>query len=305
MSLVLNKTERSNIVDGGLFMKVTVKFNEKEFSVNVEKKGERGVPILMLHGIPTNARLWRHVQAALDDDYVTYAMDMIGYGQSDMPLDDFNHSLVNQAEIVKEVIAGLGIKGKAILVAHDHGGGVAQILASKYSEYINRLVLIDPVCFDQWPVCEVEGLAALDGADDQMLQAAMGQAVANFPALLRMGSYDGSPFTDKNCKQNYLQFWGRGPGLTGFKSLIRVSADPKQSDTDVDHSNIKCPTLVMWAENDNFMSKDGASLLKNAIKGPVRVQYIPQAGHWVQEDKPNEVAFYINDFITEWGSVNI
>ena len=83
---------------------------------------------------------------------------------------------------------------------------------------------------------------ALDGLPDEVLQQAMGQAVAGFPALGRMGSYDGTPFTDKNCKQNYLQFWGRGPGLTGCKSLIRVSADPQQSDTDIDHGRIKCPT---------------------------------------------------------------
>ena len=151
-------------------------------------------------------------------------------------------------------------------------------------------MLINPVCFDQWPVCEVEALAALDGLPDEALQQAMGQAVAGFPALMRMGSYDGTPFTDKNCKQNYLQFWGRGPGLTGFKSLIRVSADPQQSDTDIDHGRIKCPTLVIWGENDNFMSKDAAAKLKNAIGGPTRLQYVQRAGHWVQEDRPAVVA---------------
>lgn len=286
-------------------MKQAVKVEDKELNINIEKIGDKGPALLMVHGIPTNARLWRHVQARLKDRYQTYAMDMVGYGQSDMPLNDFNHSLINQAEAVKGVIEELGLKGNAILVAHDHGGGVAQIFASKYCDYIKRLVLIDPVCFDQWPVCEVEGLAALDGASDEVLQQAMGQAVANFPALMRMGSYDGTPFTDKNCKQNYLQFWGRGPGLTGFKSLIRIAADPRQSDTDVDHNKITCPTFVMWAENDNFMSKDGAIRLKQAIKGPVRLQFIERAGHWVQEDRPDVLAHYVDDFVTEWEGIEI
>ncbi len=286
-------------------MKQKVTVEGKELEINIEKVGDNGPALLMVHGIPTNARLWRHVQEHLKDRYQTYAMDMVGYGQSDMPLDEFNHSLVNQAEAVKGVIEGLGLKGEVILVAHDHGGGVAQVFASKYCDYIKRLVLIDAVCFDQWPVCEVEGLAALDGASDEVLQQAMGQAVANFPALMRMGSYDGAPFTDKNCKQNYLQFWGRGPGMTGFKSLIRVSADPKQSDTDVDHGRITCPTLVMWAENDNFMSTEGGVRLKQAIGGPVRLQIIERAGHWVQEDRPDVVAHYIDDFITEWAGVEV
>ena len=66
----------------------------------------------MVHGIPTNARLWRHVTALLKDRYKTYAMDMVGYGQSSMPVDDFEHTLTNQAEAIKEVIDGLGLKGK-------------------------------------------------------------------------------------------------------------------------------------------------------------------------------------------------
>ena len=286
-------------------MKQEVTVNGLKININITEAGRGGETLLMLHGIPTNARLWRHVQENLKDQYRTLAMDMVGYGQSDMPLDQFKHSFMNQAEALKGVIEGLGLTGRVILVAHDHGGGVAQVFASKYCDYIARLVLINPVCFDQWPVCEVEALAGLDGASDEVLQQAMAQAVAGFPALMRMGSYDGSPFTDKNCKQNYLQFWGRGPGLTGFKSLIRVSADPQNSDTDVDHSKITCPTMVMWGVNDNFMSASAAQKLKAAISGPTRIQYIERAGHWVQEDRPDEVARYIHDFVSEWQGVTL
>ena len=286
-------------------MKQEVTVDGINININIEEAGSGDETLLMVHGIPTNARLWRHVQGLLKDRYRTLAMDMVGYGQSDMPLNEFKHSFMNQAEAVKGVIEGLGLKGNVILVAHDHGGGVAQVFATKYCDYITRLVLINPVCFDQWPVCEVEALAALDGAPDEVLQQALGQAVAGFPALMRMGSYDGAPFTDKNCKQNYLQFWGRGPGMTGFKSLIRIAADPQQSDTDVDHSKITCPTMVMWGEKDNFMSATAAEKLKERISGPTRVQYIERAGHWVQEDRPDEVAKYIHDFVTEWKGVNL
>ncbi len=146
-------------------MKQEVTVDGLKININIEESGSGDTTLLMVHGIPTNARLWRHVQAELPQ-YRTLAMDMVGYGQSDMPLDKFKHSFMNQAEAVKGVIEGLGLKGKVILVAHDHGGGVAQVFATKYCDYISRLVLINPVCFDQWPVCEVEALAGLDGAPD-------------------------------------------------------------------------------------------------------------------------------------------
>ena len=93
--------------------------------------------------------------------------------------------------------------------------------------------------------------------------------------------------------------------MTGFKSLIRISADPQNSDTDIDHGKITCPTMVMWGVADNFMSASAAEKLKERISGPTRVQYIERAGHWVQEDRPDEVARYINDFVTEWDGVNL
>lgn len=284
--------------------KVKVNVQTQDLQINVREQGNEGLPILMVHGIPTNSLLWRHVQTHLQDQYRTYAMDMIGYGESDMPIESLDYTLNNQADGVKEVIESLGIRGEVTLVAHDHGGGVAQIVASRYPEHISRLVLIDPISFDYWPVLEVEGLAGLKGASDNTLSAAMGQAASNFGILMRMGSYLKTPFYDKAVKENYLRFWARGPELTGFKSLIKVSADPTNEETmHVDHSKITCPTMILWALEDCFMPVEASHRLKDAIAGPVRLEYIEQAGHWCQEDRPDHIADRIHDFITEWNDI--
>ncbi len=283
-------------------MKVTV--SGKSYEVNVEQRGESGPALLMVHGIPTNARLWRKVQSCLASRYRTYAMDMIGYGQSDMPLDDFRHTLGNQAEVIKEVITGLGLRGDVILVGHDHGGGACQIMASRYCDYISRLVLVDPVVFDEWPVLEVEAFNDLVEADEETLAKAMKQAAVAFPALLRTGSYDKIAFTDKNVKENYLSFWARGPGLTGFKSLVKVCSEPSNLETlEIDLAKIKCPTLICWARHDAWMPVEAGRRLKAAIGGPVRFQVIERSGHYVPEDQPGELADILDDFVTEWANV--
>lgn len=287
-------------------MDQTVKIEGKEIKIHIEAVGDKGTPILMVHGIPTNSRLWRNVQAGLKDDYSTCAMDMIGYGQSDMPIDDLKYTFANQAEAVKGVIEGLGVKGKVVLVGHDHGGGVCQVFASKYCDHISRLVLVNPVAFDYWPVLEVEAFNALVGAPDETLQMAMGQAAASFPGLLRTGTYGKSTFTDQNVKVNYLQFWARGPGLTGFKSLVKACSEPSNKETmEVDHSKITCPTMVCWGVHDAWMPVESAKRLKKAITGPVRLEWIDQAGHYVQEDRPDKLAELIDDFITEWEGVKV
>ena len=287
-------------------MKQKISVSGLDLEINIEQQGDQGQALLMVHGIPTNSRLWRHAQGMLSDRYQTYAMDMVGYGQSDMPLDKFQHTLTNQAEAIKGVIEGLGLKGKVILVAHDHGGGAAQIFASKYCDYISRLVLINPVAWDYWPVLEVEALAGLAGAPDEVLQGALAQAAAGFHGLLLMGSHDKIAFTDKNVKENYLSFWGRGPGLTGFKSLIHVCSEPSNEETmSVDHSKITCPTMICWALHDAWMPVESGRRLKAAIAGPTRFEVIERAGHYVLEDRPDAVAELVDDFVTEWEGVSL
>ena len=90
-------------------MKQEVTVDGLKININIEESGSGDTTLLMVHGIPTNARLWRHVQAKLPQ-YRTLAMDLVGYGQSDMPLDQFKHSFMNQAEALKGVIEGLGLK---------------------------------------------------------------------------------------------------------------------------------------------------------------------------------------------------
>lgn len=287
-------------------MKQAINVSGLDLNIHVEEKGTDGPALLMVHGIPTNSRLWRHAQELLADRYRTYAMDMVGYGQSDMPLDKFQHTLTNQAEAIRAVIDGLGLSGEVILVGHDHGGGACQILASKYPDSISRLVLINPVAWDYWPVLEVEAFNPLVGASDEVLQQAMAQAAAGFAALLRQGSHDKIAFTDKNVKENYLSFWARGPGLTGFKSLTHICAEPTAEETlSVDHSRITCPTMICWGLHDVWMPVESGRRLKAAIAGPCRLEVIERAGHYVLEDRPDVVADRIDDFVTEWAGVKL
>lgn len=285
--------------------KVKVNVNGLDININVNCEGQGPTSILMVHGIPTNARLWRHVQGHLSGGYTTYAMDMVGYGESDMPLDQFEHTLANQAEAINGVIEALGLTGRVILAGHDHGGGACQLMAAKYCSNISRLILVNPVAFDYWPVLEVEAFNNLVGASDEVLTQMLPQVAASLPNLLRTGSYGREVFTDKNVKENYLRFWARD-GLTGLKSLVKVCSQPGNKETmGVDHSRITCPTMVCWALNDAWMPRESAIRLKEKIAGPVRLELIPEAGHYVLEDKPETVTAYIHDFITEWEGVPV
>ena len=63
--------------------------------------------------------------------------------------------------------------------------------------------------------------------------------------------------------------------------------------------------MVCWALHDAWMPAESGRRLKKAIKGPTRFQIIERAGHYVPEDRPDVVAEYIDDFVTEWKGVKV
>ncbi|MFP3355461.1 alpha/beta hydrolase, partial [Pseudoalteromonas sp. SIMBA_153] len=56
---------------------------------------------------------------------------------------------------------------QADIVGHDIGGGVAQLIAVNYPEKVRKLILIDSICFDSWPIPDFEPLQ-VPGAESEM-----------------------------------------------------------------------------------------------------------------------------------------
>ncbi len=94
-----------------------------------------------------------------------FAPDMLNYGQSERPA-DANVSIEAQSRLIVKFMDQLELKS-ADIVAHDIGGGVAQLIAGNYPERVRKLVLIDAVCFDSWPIPEFLPLQE-PGAEEAM-----------------------------------------------------------------------------------------------------------------------------------------
>src|SRR5687768_6786572 len=89
-----------------------------EHDIFVMAKEASGGAILYLHGFPTCSFDWRHVLPISG----LVALDMLGYGLSDKPL-DHRYSLFEQADIVVALMEQLDIE-RCVLVTHDMGDSV-------------------------------------------------------------------------------------------------------------------------------------------------------------------------------------
>src|ERR671926_1110585 len=126
-------------------------------SMHVERYGHGGAPIVLIHGFGTSSFLWRNIapQIALANR-TAYAIDLFGYGESDRPFDaDFG--IAAQAEYLDRALTALRLP-TATVAGIDLGGAIAMRLAATKPDRVERLVLINPIAFDQIPSGDVEEL---------------------------------------------------------------------------------------------------------------------------------------------------
>jgi len=118
-----------------------------------------GYPVIFLHGIPTSPGLWRHVIPAVDAARCM-AWEMVGYGASIPQGKGRDISVARQADYLASWMQAAGVE-KALLVGHDLGGGVAQIVAVRHPQRVAGLVLMNAICYDSWPIPRVKMLRAV------------------------------------------------------------------------------------------------------------------------------------------------
>ncbi|MBO1004881.1 alpha/beta fold hydrolase [Pseudogracilibacillus auburnensis] len=112
-----------------------------ENNIYVSIKGE-GPPIVLIHGTASYHFCWRNIVATLSENYSVYALDLLGYGESDKPVNAC-YSKEAHAQRVIEVLRKLNLSS-VHLIGHSMGGEVSVHVALKAPELVEDLTLIAP-----------------------------------------------------------------------------------------------------------------------------------------------------------------
>lgn len=248
-----------------------------------------GYPVILIHGIPTSNLMWRNIMPEMAKTRRVIAPDLLNYGQSDKP-DDANVSIEAQSRLIIKLMSQLGLN-RADIVAHDIGGGVAQLIAVNYPEKVRKLVLIDSVSFDSWPIPEFIPLQEKKAEEGMGLQEFLNM-MRNFMPL---GVDNKSAMTDEVIDL-YLKPWSTEKGKKAFfRNLRRLNPEyTKAIAGELKH--LPHETLIMWANKDVFQKPAYASKLKEAIPNSELV-WINNTGHWLIEEKPEEIRQIILNFL--------
>ena len=250
----------------------------------------KGEPVLLLHGEPTSSFLWRKIIPQLPGRVV--APDLIGFGRSDKPEDIGWYSYDRHVASIARLVEELDLTALT-LVVHDWGGPIGLRVAVEHAERVSRLVLLNT------------GIGGGSAPSETWLR---------FRAVVRElgGNLDIGRLVEAGTAQG-LTDSVRAAYDSAFptpQSKAGALAFPELVPTDPGHPNTapmnrvrdalrewQKPALVVWGAEDAVLPAGIARALVELIPGARGPVLLDGASHFLQEDKPDEVAEAIREFV--------
>jgi len=83
-----------------------------------------------------------------------------------------------------------------------------------------------------------------------------------------------------------------------YRAALRSTFMARPGTNDWASRKISAPTLLIWGEQDFALGKELTYDMQGLFTGPFEIKYIPDSGHWVQQEKPDLVNQYVRDFLS-------
>lgn len=262
----------------------------------VDEGPRDAAPVLLLHGEPSWSYLYRHmIPPLVEAGRRVLAPDLIGFGRSDKPVRQSDYSYARHTQWLASTIAQLQLT-EITLFCQDWGGLLGLRLVGQQPERYARVIAAntflptgdEPIgeAFEQW--------------------RAFSQTVPEFPvgrildrATVRdlsseeMAAYD-APFPDESFKA----------GARKFPMLVPTAADDPAAQANRDAwkglTRFDRPFLTAFGDSDPI-TRGADQVLQQRISGAAGQPHamVEQAGHFLQEDQPLQLAQIINTLIAD------
>jgi cis-3-alkyl-4-acyloxetan-2-one decarboxylase len=259
-----------------------------------------GDPVVMVHGNPTWSFYYRSLVEALRDRHRCIVPDHVGMGLSDKPDDEhYAFSLKSRVDDLEALLDHAGARERITLIVHDWGGMIGMAWAARHPERVSRLAILNTAAFRppggkslpfqiQWARSAFLGSLLVRGLD-QFVEGAIRNCTAK-PLPPEVAEQYRMPFpgwTDRRAVQRFVQDIPMGPPHRSWEAVLETEAALERFQDR--------PMLICWGMKDFVF--DAEYLAEWERRFPrAEVHRFEDAGHWILEDKPAEVAALVKAF---------
>jgi pimeloyl-ACP methyl ester carboxylesterase len=261
-----------------------------------------GPLVLLLHGFPQFWYQWRHqIPALVEAGFRVVAPDMRGYNLSDKPPGVLAYRVELLARDVERLIRTCG-EGTATVVGHDWGAIAAWIAAMRHPGRVERLAILNV----PHPTRSLDGLLSpmqllrssymfffqIPRLPEKVIRAG---DFALLRSVFRSDPVQPEVFTAEDIER-YIEAIAQPGALTAslnyYRALLRYPGETRAL-----LKRVEAPVLVIWGERDRFLSRRLAEPPRLWVPNLICVKRLPDASHWVAEDRPLEVNTLLLDFL--------
>jgi len=255
-----------------------------------------GKPVLLLHGNPDWSFLYRKIVVGLRNRFRCVAVDYPGFGLSVQPDDSYGFTSAEHAVVVRELVEHLDLQDMVVM-GQDWGGPIGMDVASRMPERVGGLVMGNTWF---WPT---------DGRMLNSFSWVMGSPPLQ--ALITKRNLFVSPLMKRSLKVKltdveFDHYVAVVPtprsrrGIAEFPKQIRA-ASPWLAELEqrVASTLGDKPIVLVWGMKDPAFGRGGILERWEAAFPQATVIRLEGAGHYIQEDAPEQI---VDAIVTAYGS---
>lgn len=255
----------------------------------------QGEPILFVHGLLVDGRLWDGVVERLRADFRCIVADWPMGSHRTAMNPDADLTPPAMAELIVAFMDALGLE-RATIVGNDSGGAVSQILTAAHPERVERLVLTNCDTLEHFPPFPFSLMPPLARVPGGMIALAMPFRIG----AIRRATY--GLLAQHPIAPELVDSWLGPIADAGVRRDTRkFTAGANKSQTLAAAERLRTferPLRFAWGSDDRFFKPAHAERLA-AMVPDSRVEPITDAGTFVPLDQPARLAELIAGFVRE------
>jgi len=277
-------------------------FDFRGLRITYEHTGQ-GEPVIMLHNGGSSHAIWEEVANRLAGKYEIFALDLLGFGNSAKP--GAGYTLGNYVAMLDEFVSSRGLE-KVAVVGNCMGSAISLAFTDRHQDKVKVLVLCNPLT-------ESTFLGGWLGPFLRMRERMPGinRRVYRLLGQLKLTNGIGSVATlfQLGPRGRALRLY-RNPELCGcyaatgqMETLLGV-LDDLENYSVVDSLAPQQgfpPICTIWGLKNKIVSPKAGCRLNSTLH-PARQEWLPDCGHLLMLERPDEVASIIDEFLQAAGT---
>ena len=274
----------------------TLWFEKSGIKLHAVAAGPKDGPlVILLHGFPEFWKSWqKQIEPLARAGYRVIVPDQRGYNLSDKPGRVSDYRLDRLADDIIGILDQLGVQ-QAHVAGHDWGAVVAWWLLTFHSERFKAGVILNvphPRVMQFKLLTSIRQLTKswymfffqLPGLPEWLIA----RHDWSFAVRSLLGSSRRGTFSREDL-EDYKRAWAQPGAISAMVNWYRAAFRFPFSERKASARLISPPVLILWGEEDLFLSKEMAlESVKLCAHG--KCEYFPGVSHWIQQEEPVRVA---------------